>query len=367
MARIGIDARESGTSTGRYVDKLIEHLHKLQPEYEIVVLAKPHRIDYMKQVAPNFEIVESDYKEFSFGEQYGLVWQLYGLRADLVHFVAAQQPLLYFGKTVTTIHDLTTIRFNNPSKNWLVYKFKQQIYRLVVKWVAHKSKSLITASQTVKYDLSHFAKLAVNKITTIYEAADKITDDPQPIDKLKGQRFLLYVGRPMPHKNLERLVDAFAGLRSKYPKLKLVLAGKSDANYRALQSYVDKKGVQGVVFTDFITDSKLRWLYENATAYVFPSLSEGFGLPGLEAMQYDLPVVASRASCLPEIYKDAAYYFDPLDINDMALKIGQVLDNKALGQQLAANGRRVAKQYSWAKTAKQTLAVYEQVLKNSNS
>src|SRR3989344_8089262 len=123
-AKIVIDARESGTSTGRYVDKLIEYLAKLKPHYEIIVLTKSPRMQYIKSIAPNFKIVESNFKEFTFAEQVGFLRQLNGLKADLVHFGMIQQPILYRGKSVATIHDLTTARFNNPTKNWLVFWFK---------------------------------------------------------------------------------------------------------------------------------------------------------------------------------------------------------------------------------------------------
>lgn len=363
--RIGIDARESGTSTGRYIDKLIEHLSKLHPSHEFVILTRSSRVEFIRQIAPNFEVVECDYREATFGEQYGLVWQLYGLRLDLIHFGMPQQPLLFFGQSTTTIHDLTTARFTNPSKNWLVFKFKQQVYKGLIRVVARKSRHLITVSDWTRSDLAHFAKVPFAKITTTHLAADLITTEPEAITKLKGQRFLLYVGRPLPHKNLERLVDTFGGLRSKYPKLQLVLAGKADANYQRLKNYVAKQNVQGVVFTDFVSEGQLRWLYEQATVYVFPSLSEGFGLPGLEAMNYGLPVVASQTTCLPEIYRDAALYFDPTDIEDMATKIGMVLDNKDLAGTLARKGSKLVKQYSWDKTAKATLAVYESLIEQS--
>src|SRR5467141_2315887 len=109
MKKIVIDARESGTSTGRYIDKLVEYLHKLQPGFEIIVLAKSHRIDYLKKAAPSFGVLEANYKEFSFAEQLGYAWFLRSLRADLVHFGKDHQPILYRGKTITTMHDLTTV------------------------------------------------------------------------------------------------------------------------------------------------------------------------------------------------------------------------------------------------------------------
>lgn len=364
MKRIVIDARESGTSTGRYVDKLIEYLAKLETHYEITVLTKTPRVEYIKSIAPNFEVLESNYKEFTFAEQLGLLKQLRGLNADLVHFSMTQQPVLYRGKVVTTIHDLTTARFNNPSKNWLVFRFKQQIYKWVIRRVAKKSKAIMTPSDWVKYDVVQFAHVPPGKISVTYEAADVITDIAEPIENLRDQKFIMYVGRPEPHKNLKRLIRAYSTVQLTQPRLKLVLVGKFDANYQLLKNYVRRREINGVVFTDFVSEGQLRWLYENAQAYVFPSLSEGFGLPGLEALAYGLPLISSRATCLPEIYKDAAIYFDPRSTDDMSEKIKLVLEDRALAAQLRQKSTRLANKYSWRQTAEKTLAVYDKNLKS---
>jgi glycosyltransferase involved in cell wall biosynthesis len=362
MKRIVIDARESGTSTGRYIDKLIEYLHQLKPTDEIIVLTHEHRQNFFRQVAPNFRIVISAYKEFTLDEQLGLAWQLYRLRADLVHFGMTQQPLLYWKKSITTMHDITMVRFKDPTKNDLVFTLKQWVYRLVIWWAAHKSKRVIVPTEFVKNDIVAFAHAKAAKFVVTYESADKIADSPAPVDDLDKHPFILYVGRPAPHKNLDRLVEAFAKLKKNQPKLKLVLAGRYDARYKLLADRVKKYAVPDVVFTDFVTDGGLRWLYEHASAYVFPSLSEGFGLPGLEAMQYGLPVVSSNATCLPEVYKDAVLYFDPLDTDDMASKLNQVLTDQALATKLENNSQALLHQYSWAKMAKQTLQEYVAVL-----
>src|SRR5690606_8601175 len=118
--------------------------------------------------------------------------------------------------------------------------------------------------------------------------------------EFEGKQFIMYVGRPLPHKNLRRLIQAFALLKEKHPELHLVLAGIKDVLYKRHERYVKKHGIQDVVFTGFISDGQLRWLYENCAAYAFPSLSEGFGLPGIEAMNQGAPVAASNATAIPE-------------------------------------------------------------------
>jgi len=360
--KIVIDARESGTSTGRYVDKLVEHLHSLRPEYQMVILTKRHRMEYLKRVAPSFEIIETPYKEFTFGEQLGFKKQLDALKADLVHFAMVQQPIMYRGKVVTTMHDLTTLRFRNPAKNPIVFGLRQQIYKWVNRRAASKSAAIIAPTEYVKKDVVQFAGIAASKVTVTLEAADKITEKAEPFKPAHGKKFLLYVGRPQPHKNLDRLVEAFALAQESHPDLYLVLAGKMDVNYLALQRRVADKNVNNVLFTDWVNDGQLKWLYENALAYVFPSLSEGFGLPGLEAMLYGLPVISSNATCLPEVYGEAAIYFDPMDTKAMAEAIMQVLDDPKLRQDLALRGQKQAAKYSWERLAKQTLLVYDKVL-----
>lgn len=362
MARVVIDARESGTSTGRYIDKLVENLARLKPDLEVILLAKPQRVDYLRGVAPAFDVRVADYQEFTFAEQFGYKRFIKKLRPDLVHFAMTHQPVWYRGRVVTTMHDLTTMRFTNPDKQRLVFWFKQMVYKWVVKKVARKSTAILTPSEFTKQDVVRYTGVNPAKITVTRLAAEAITDQPDPIVGLEDKQFLVYVGRPTPHKNLERLIDAFAKLRASHPELMLVLAGKKDANYKRIESDVAARSIRGVYFTGFVSEGRLRWLYEHCAAYVFPSLSEGFGLPGLEAMAHGAPVVSSNATCLPEIYGEAAHYFDPLDVTAMTDAINEVLTDKDLRQKLVAAGREQVKKYSWRRLAEQTLEVYKQVL-----
>lgn len=362
MKKIVIDARESGTTTGRYVDKLIEYLNQLDSDYKFIALAKRKRVEYLKTIAPRFEVVETIYKEFTFAEQIGLLWQILKIKPDLVHFPMVQQPVAYRGKVVTTMQDLTTLRFTNPSKNRLVFKFKQAVYGWVNYVVARKSVALITPSEFVKDDVARHMHVNSRKITVTYEAGTKIDDPAEALPELDGEHFIMYVGRPTPHKNLGRLIEAFKILQKDNPDLHLVLVGKTDVLFRQHARTVKKQGLTNVHFTGFVSDGQLRWLYENCAAYVFPSLSEGFGLPGLEAMAQGAPVVSSNATCLPEIYQGAAYYFDPTDVDDIAKKITKVLKNKKLREELIAAGQKHVAGFSWRRMAKQTMAVYKNIL-----
>lgn len=359
---IVIDARESGTSTGRYIDKLIENLHTLKPNYSITLLAKKHRLEHFEKIAPKFTTKVTRFTEFTFGEQLGYLWQIRKQKPDLVFFPAAHQPILYFRKVVTTIQDLTTARFKNPSKNRIIFSIKQRIYIWLNKIVGKKSTKLITPTEFVKEDFARFANVNMRDITVTHEAADKIEDSPEPIDELQDKAFIMYVGRPQPHKNLDRLVEAFSKLQEKHPDLLLVFVGKKDLLYQRLRLLVKKRGVENVVFTGFVSEGQLRWLYEHTKAYVFPSLSEGFGLPGLEAMVHGAPVASSKATCLPEVYQDGALYFDPKDVDEMVHTIEKLISSKQTRETQIKKGLAVAKQYSWKRMAEQTLAVFDEAL-----
>jgi glycosyltransferase involved in cell wall biosynthesis len=362
MSRIVIDAREYTTSTGRYMYQLLHYLQKLKSEHQYLVLLKPADMEVANLDDPRFTTVVCPHKEFTLDEQLGLLRQIKGLKPDLVHFGKDHQPVLYRGRVVTTMHDLTTLRFDNPSKDRLAFKFKQLVYRWVVKRVARKSDAILTGSEFVKDDLVQFTRVNPDKIKVVYEAADSIADKPEPLISLHDKQFLLYVGRPMPHKNLERLIEAFVQLKSQHPDLLLVLAGKKDANYQRIENETRARTIKNLHFTGHVSEGQLRWLYEHCSAYVFPSLSEGFGLPGLEAMVHGAPVVSSNATCLPEIYGEAAHYFDPLNIKAMADAINEVLTDKKLRTELIERGHEQVKKYSWQHVAERTLAVYEQVL-----
>jgi glycosyltransferase involved in cell wall biosynthesis len=364
MSKIAIDARELRTTSGRYVERLLHYLQEVDQKNTYTILLTSKDFDGWQPSNPNFSKVVCDHKEFTFDEQIGFLKQIKSLRADLVHFPFVQQPIRYKGKVVTTMQDLTTIRFRNPAKNWLVFTLKREVYKWVNKRVAKKSLLLITPTQFVKDDVVNYCHIDPNKITVTLESADEIPATPEPVKVLEDKQFIMYIGRPSPHKNLPRLIEAFAQLQAKHPNLHLALAGKKDSLYEQIERDVVKRGIKKVVFTDFVSEGQLKWLYEHTAVYTFPSLSEGFGLPALEAMKNAaVPVASSNATCLPEVYKDAALYFDPLDVNDIVEKINTLLSDTKLAKEYAQKGQELVKDYSWERMAKQTLAVYEKALK----
>ncbi len=366
MSHIAIDARIINSTTGRYIERLLHYLQQVDTtnDYSVLLLEKDK--DYWQPTAKNFKIVVADFDQYSVAEQFGFKKLLNDLAPDLVHFCMPQQPIWYKGNKVTTIHDLTLLKVYNSDKNWLVYHFKQAVGRFVFKKVIATSKRLIAPSDFSKDEVIAFDTRAEGKIATIHLAAELSSDIPRPYD-LPFEQFIMYVGQQSDYKNIRRLGAAHQRLIKKYPDLGLVLVGSKNASAEVNEEYFIDKGYENIVFTGFLPDAQLNWLYSKAAAYVFPSLMEGFGLPGLEAMGHGTPVVSSDATCLPEIYGDAAHYFDPNDTTDMARAIDEVIDNETLRTDLIKKGHTQFKKYSWHKTAEQTHQIYLDVLKEAES
>lgn len=356
---IAIDARIINTSTGRYVERLIHYLEKIDTTNKYTILVPTKDQNFYTPANPNFTVQTIDFANYSLAEQTGFKKFLDDLKPDLVHFAMPQQPTFYSGRKVTTFHDLTLLKTYNSDKDWFLFHAKQLVGRWVFKRVAKTSDHIITPSQFTKDELIKFSGVSADKITVTYEAADVFPDALEPYNH-PFSRYILYVGQQSDYKNIRRLGDAHQKLLESHPDLGLILVGKKNDSIKANERYFNSKGYKNILFTDFIPDSQRDWLYTNAAAYIFPSLMEGFGLPGLEAMGYGAPVISSNATCLPEVYGDAAHYFDPLDINDMARAINEVLTDEPLRQTLVDKGYKQLQKYSWQRMAEQTLEVYNQ-------
>lgn len=367
MSKIVIDARIISSTTGRYVERLITHLQHIDSKNTYIILVRARDKQSWRPTNPRFKVKVADFANFSvIGEQIQFLRLLNQLKPDLVHFCMPQQPILYRGKKVTTVHDLTPIKTYNSDKNWLIYHLKQLVAKGVFWLIPRTSSRVIVPTKFVKQDLQHFAHVGPAKISQIYEAAELTTVDVQPYKPLRDRQFIMYTGQQSDYKNIRRLILAHQQLLQARPGLKLVFAGRlSGANgapSRRNQAWAAENGYKNIIYTDFIPDTQLAWLYQHTACYVFPSLMEGFGLPALEAMLQGAPVASSNATCLPEVYEDAAHYFDPTSVDDIARAITEILDNKQLRRELVEKGIYQARKYSWHTMAKETLAIYQKVL-----
>lgn len=364
MSKIIIDGRMLGwTGIGIYTRNLIENLQDIDHENEYLILTQEADRKKVELVQPNFQLIQSNIAPYSVSEQVRLTRQLRALKPDLVHFVSPNIPTLYRGKFITTIHDLTLLDHKNIRGSKLAYSVKQTAFRYAFATAAKRSMVVITATEYVRHQVIDRFHQNPHKVIAIAEAATPLKGVSTEYSYLLNRKYILCVGNAYPYKNLKRLIDAFHELHD--PTIVLVLVGKTDLFFQQMQAYVSNNHIKYVHFTGFVSEQQLHWLYQHAALYVFPSLSEGFGLPGLEAMQYGLPVVASSATCLPEVYGDAAVYFDPNNTADMARVINSVLNDPKISGELKKKGLARVKQFSWRRMAEETLTVYESALKNS--
>lgn len=373
--RIGIDARffgPVGKGLGRYVERLVENLEKLDKNNEYVIFLRKENWDYYTPKFSNFKKVLADYRWYSLKEQIMMPLVIYREKLDLVHFPHFNIPVFCPTKLVATIHDLILLQFPTPRATTLgplLYKIKYLAYRIVIGLGLRRAKKVITVSECTKKELVKFFKINPGKIEVTYEACDGVEYGQLKIPEKKNlvkfgitKPYLLYVGNAYPHKNLDGLLKIFPRLNL---DCQLVLVGKEDYFYKRMKGEIRGTPIEKrVVFTEFVSEATLADLYRNAQLYVFPSFVEGFGLPGLEAMSYGLPLVASNSSCLPEIYGDAAVYFDPKNEEDIIEKIKFVWSDEPTRERLVAAGLEQVKKYSWQRLAEKTLQIYQNASKN---
>jgi glycosyltransferase involved in cell wall biosynthesis len=345
------------------MQRLLHFIHAAQKVDEYHILVPGKSLEKWKEKWPNFIFHEANQPPYSFSEQLSLLWLLNTLRPNLTHFTMPQQPLFWYGKSVTTVHDTTLNNFDNVDINPMVYKVKKRIFRLLLDTVLKRSQTILVPTEFVKRDLLNYSKkLRPGSVVVTLEAGDPIDQEPEVIEQLQGAEYLCFVGNAFPYKNVQRTIEAFAQLKISHPNLHLALAGKKDYFYEQHEAYVKEHGIEDVHFLGFISDGEKRWLYQNAIAMVTSSLSEGFCIPLLEAMYEGCPVVSSNASCLPEVAGDAAIYFDPHSTEDLANKLRHLLNTPSMTDLLRAKGYERVKQFSWKRMADQTLAVYKEVL-----
>lgn len=362
---IAIDARVINSGTGDYVKHLLDALQKIDTQNNYSILVPSKDFDYWKPSNKNFRLVANDFANYSFAEQTAYKKFLEDLSPDLVHFCMPQQPLLYQGKKVTTMHDMTLLNTYNSDKNWLIFHAKQLVGRYVFKKIAKTNEHIIAISENTKREYQDFSHIPDKKISVIYEACAAETNKKLKPVKLPFEEYILYVGQQPDYKNIPRLAEAHQKLLKKHPRLGLVLIGRDSPAVQKNKDLFKKQGYENIHFTGFVSDTERDWIMAHTRAYTFPSLMEGFGLPPLIAMQHGAPVVSSNASCMPEILGDAAQYFNPKDTDDIAKKIDDVLVDELLRQDLITRGFEQVKKYSWEKAAKETFAVYMKALEKN--
>lgn len=352
---------KNGAGISKYTHKLAEYMNK---NVDILV-QNDVKSNFNKN---NIKVVD---KTINGSKDRILEEQLNNLKLfrkyDLVHFPDYATPILYKGKKVATIHDMAmhTMEDKYTKSQVLVKKF-------FMKNTIRNSEKLICISKFTAEELKkYYPNVDESKIEIVYNGFEY---KPMNLKKewiknvLKkfniDKKYLLYVGTISPHKNIDRLIEAFYKVREEGYDYKLVIAGKKGWMYEDILNKSKKLGIEkDVVFTDYVTDEELEVLYTNANVFTFPSLYEGFGFPPIEAMARKVPVVSSKEGALGEVVGDAALICNAYDIEDIASKIIDVITDDKLRNKLIEKGINRSSYFSWQKTADQTYEIYEKVLR----
>ena len=370
--KIGIDARMYGyaqTGIGNYIRHLLHYIFETDKKNKYVIFLMPEEYDKFDLPNERIKKIKASAKWYGWREQLLFPFQLYKENLDLMHFTHFNSPILYFKRSIVTIHDITPYFFPGHKMKSIVRKigFKTVFFSSVKKAVR-----VVAVSENTKNDIANYFKIKKDKINVIYEGTDsqfRVISANQKTAEIKKKHnitkpFIFYTGVWRNHKNLVGLVKAFEILRNKYKlDYQLVLGGKEDPYYPEVRKTWEKlKLEQEVIRTGFIDQEDLPLFYNMAEAFIIPSFYEGFGLIGLESFACGTPVISSNTTSLPEILGNATIYFDPNSSEEMAKKIKLVLTNKKLYNELIEKGFIQNGKYSWEKMGKETLDVYEKIL-----
>lgn len=356
---IGIDGRlYFQTGVGRYIRNLIRELslRDRKNRYTLFVRSEDKEAIAIEQKNISMEVVDSRWH--SLDEQIRLPGILSRYNLDLIHFPYFSFPIRYRGTFVVTIHDLTPRTYVTGKAStfpWPMYQLKQIGYRFVIQSAISRACHILVPTDATASLVTEFYPEAKGKITVTQEGANivDITTTRAPLEV--NSPFFLYVGNAYPHKNLEGLIQAFIEMNM---DAVLVVVGKEDFFMKKIKM---KYKHPRVIFFGEATDRELGWFYKHAQALVFPSHSEGFGLPALEAMMYGCPVAASNIPSLQEICGDCAVYMDPANKGSIQ-KALQHVSEREVKEKLTVCGQVRAKQFTWNQMAEKTLSVYEHCL-----
>jgi len=383
--RVAIDVRRVGDfGIGTYIRNLIRALAALDHENQYVLISRAAGAGEFRDLAPNFEV--ASFRSAKYKALNKLTFPLF-LRqqgADLFHVPLSAVPLAMPRPYVVTVHDMSSLMFQpyrGRSRQLRFYRFSRGLRR---------AARVIAVSAATRRDVEDVLHIAPERIRVIYNAPDPafhlprspaiacVGEDreihyPEEMKRILDRYqmdypFLLYAGTIRPQKNIPRMVEAFSLIRSElehhplYRGLRLIIIGDEISTAPSVRRAVIQSRVEkDVRFLGFVPIETLRVFYQAASAFVFPSLYEGFGLPPLEAMACGTPVVCSHLSSLPEVVGDAAVIVNPENVFDIARGIREALLDQSLRSQLVQRGFEQSRRFDWQRTATQVLATYREV------
>ena len=282
---------------------------------------------------------------------------------DLLHSMAFVTPVIGQIPTIVTVYDLSFVHFPENFPALQRFYLHSQTARSI-----KQARRVITISEASRQDLHHFFAVPLEKISVVLPGVGAhflpLSEEQVAVFQEKhglSRKFILHVGTLQPRKNILTLLKALARLKGQ--TVDLVLAGAKGWQYDEIFNQVKSLGLENRVhFTGYVPDEELPFWYNAATALVFPSVYEGFGMPVVEAMACGTPVIAARSSSLPEAGGEAALYFDPQDAETLAQQLADILNDEILADRMRQSGFKQARKFSWKRAGIETSQVYARTL-----
>jgi len=378
--KIAIDATAIPTGTKKggvssYILSLISELEKFDYVNEYYIFIKKEDLAFFRLETDNFKFIQCNVNS----KLIRLIWEQLILpryikkyKIDLIHSPHYTIPIMLNQcKKVVTFHDMTFFLF--PEMH--IY-YKRIIFKKMIPTSAAKADLIISVSDNTAKDIHALLNISKEKLRVIplgVNSKFRVIRNVQLLNDVKrkyktSDKFIFYLGTLEPRKNIHNLIRAYhLAINNEKIGHKLVIAGEKGWDYKKLFKLVDDLQINDqVIFIGFVSENELPLLYNAADLFVYPSIYEGFGIPVLEAMSCGVPVISSSVSSLPEIVKNAGLLVEPNNIERLSQAICEVIINRDLNQKLSKLGLKRASQYSWEKTAKETLRVYEDVFYNDN-
>lgn len=371
--RIAIDIRKINEfGVGTYIWNLVRNLAVVDTQNEYLLIGSNRNFHELGPLPANFKQLYQPEEESRWRHHVALPFALRRQEVDIVHVPHHEASLFNPSKLVVTIHDCVHLLFPQEDSS----KFRNYRSYLQTKRVVESARHVLAVSKSTKEDLLNIFQLPESKISVVHNALDErfvFTNIPEERKQVLERYqlkdpFVLYSGKIRPHKNIHRLIEAFAVLKSeliddeKYKNLKLIIIGDELSKHQYLRLTVIRSGAQqDVRFFGFVPYPILRVFYQSAALFAFPSLYEGFGLPPLEAMANRTPVIASNSSSLPEVLDDAAVLINPENVFDIARGMKLILSDEVLRRRLVQKGIEQVARFSWKLAAQRVLEVYSDV------
>lgn len=366
--KIGIEAERANlpnpTGVEHYASELIANLANLDSKNEYILYFRTTPLEKFKNLPANFLSRLIPFPKF--WTQTRLAWELLLHRVDVFMLPIQALPFIHPKKSVIVVHDIAYEYFPEAFPTFMLFYLK-----LTTRFGVRAARKIIAVSQSTKNDIVKTYGVSPDKITVVHLGVDP-QFVPQGYDRAQAvldkfgltyKKYILFCGTMQPRKNIVRLVDAYIKLRNEsHIEEKLVIAGGRGWLFEPTLKKIETAGLSdSIKLLGYVDHADLPALYAGAELLTLPAIYEGFGLPPLEAMSCGTPVVVSNVSSLPEVVGDAGVLVDPASVDSIADGLRKVLGDKSLQEEMSRKGIDRAREFTWQKTAAETLKVLESV------